>query len=562
MASRQVIPDSDKPSAVELARLSRRAVFAATGAAAGSLALGGFPPSGSAWADHGAAGKSTTTPYPFGSDPTRTRKNFYDWSDDEVLLFSRAVSALRDAPSIHDPLQWDNIVSAHAEHCTEPVPIAGPNQVHWSWFFLPWHRAYLFFIERHIANAIVTLLRPKGTQQQADNFALPYWDWVTHKAMPNTKIREARGELSPFFGIDLKTNFDPNGGGDPNPDNLGLYDGYRGPTTRTSAMDPATEDLAGWREYVRLIRDRYTSPDEISELFKFSFCKFAGRPTIDAGTGQGALENEPHNMIHDWVGSRFGDNRDMGNLRYAALDPIFNLHHANIDWIWSRYPKTPDPNHLQAETNCAAISDFEAWLAKEYTFLDIDGKMKSVTVKDTLTNMSNINYSPPASAPALVAVRADRHPQERSAIVSEQKTRLSDKPETFKPAAKAMLTADGNDVRAGTPGAAALEIEVGDFYYARRFQVRIFANKTDADKETPYSDEHFVGLFQALNSHAGGRTGGTHAFVVNVSPKTSTFFKVAPPGKPFTLTLVPIGTSSEGKPFFLDVKKITLSVFD
>ena len=57
-----------------------------------------------------------------------------------------------------------------------------------------------------------------------------------------------------------------------------------------------------------------------------------------------------------------------------------------------------------------------------------------------------------------------------------------------------MLTADGNDIRVGTPGAAAAaaEIEVGDFYYARRFQVRIFANKTDADKETPYSDEHFV----------------------------------------------------------------------
>ena len=92
--------------------------------------------------------------------------------------------------------------------------------------------------------------------------------------------------------------------------------------------------------------------------------------------------------------------------------------------------------------------------------------------------------------------------------------------------------------------------------------MRIFANKPDADQKTPYTDEHFVGLFQALNSHAGGRTGGTHTFVVNVSPKTSTFFKVAPPGKPFTLTLVPIGTSSDGKPFFLDVKKITLSVFD
>lgn len=101
-------------------------------------------------------------------------------------------------------------------------------------------------------------------------------------------------------------------------------------------------------------------------------------------------------MIHDWVGSRLGDNRDMGNLRYAALDPVFNLHHANIDWIWSRYPHTPDPNQLQPETNCAQVKDFETWLAKEFTFLDTDGKMKTVTVKDTLTKMSNVKYLPPA----------------------------------------------------------------------------------------------------------------------------------------------------------------------
>src|SRR5262249_32974077 len=158
---------------------------------------------------------------------------------------------------------------------------------------------------------------------------LPYWDWVTQKGMPNTKLREKRGQRSPFFGLDLKTDFDPAGQGDPKPHNLGLYDGDRGPTVGRPAMDPDNEDLAGWKDYTRLIRDRYTSPDEITELFKFPFCKFAGRPTIAPDTGQGSLENEPHNMIHDWVGSRFGNNRDMGNLRYAALDPVFCLHHAN-----------------------------------------------------------------------------------------------------------------------------------------------------------------------------------------------------------------------------------------
>jgi len=64
------------------------------------------------------------------------------------------------------------------------------------------------------------------------------------------------------------------------------------------------------------------------------------------------LEQYPHNNGHDWVGSRQGKNRDMGTLRYAALDPIFFMHHGNIDRIWSLYKLTqPDPEAITASRN-------------------------------------------------------------------------------------------------------------------------------------------------------------------------------------------------------------------
>ena len=44
----------------------------------------------------------------------------------------------------------------------------------------------------------------------------------------------------------------------------------------------------------------------------------------------GHLEGSPHNYIHN--GFVRGD---MGKLGSAALDPIFWLHHANIDRLWS-----------------------------------------------------------------------------------------------------------------------------------------------------------------------------------------------------------------------------------
>jgi hypothetical protein len=122
-------------------------------------------------------------------------------------------------------------------------------------------------MERHLANVITTVLgKPKGGQA----FALPYWDWVTDKGMPNTKGREAKKMASPLFGLDRSTNFDPSpaGSGDPLPYNLGLFDGYRGPTVAKPEMTPDNGDIQGWKDYTWLIRDRYTSEAEINDIHR------------------------------------------------------------------------------------------------------------------------------------------------------------------------------------------------------------------------------------------------------------------------------------------------------
>ena len=45
------------------------------------------------------------------------------------------------------------------------------------------------------------------------------------------------------------------------------------------------------------------------------------------------LEREPHNRGHGWVGG------DMSNPRISPNDPIFWMHHAQIDRIWSEWQK-------------------------------------------------------------------------------------------------------------------------------------------------------------------------------------------------------------------------------
>lgn len=43
------------------------------------------------------------------------------------------------------------------------------------------------------------------------------------------------------------------------------------------------------------------------------------------------LEDDPHNQVHGWVGG------DMNDVNVSPGDPVFWLHHANIDRIWSMW---------------------------------------------------------------------------------------------------------------------------------------------------------------------------------------------------------------------------------
>jgi tyrosinase len=64
----------------------------------------------------------------------------------------------------------------------------------------------------------------------------------------------------------------------------------------------------------------------------------------------GALEQTPHNDVHGLVG---GPSGFMGAFDTAPLDPVFWLHHANIDRLWESWRKGvpgADPNDVNGWT--------------------------------------------------------------------------------------------------------------------------------------------------------------------------------------------------------------------
>jgi len=317
----------------------------------------------------------------FANEPKRTRKAFFDLTDEELVNLCKAVGYMRNEYPLHHPLQWDNYATVHAMHCTE-YGVEYP-QVHWSWNFLPWHRGYLFCLERILANILTTQFNVDGSK-----FALPYWDWTTQKSMPNTKGRIASNTSSPFFGYDLSKEdlISSDGLGF---DNSALYDGSRGPSIRNADINPDWELTEDSKQHIEEFL-QYISPEYISMMLAAPSEQFIGRPEIDRKTGQGLLEQGPHNDGHDWVGSRIGKNRTMGTLRSAAKDPMFYMHHGCIDYVWSQYKQPmPDPKG--------------DWGKQRYTFFDVDGSTFTMSNQEIIEGVTNITYQPSSEGKPLVA---------------------------------------------------------------------------------------------------------------------------------------------------------------
>ena len=194
---------------------------------------------------------------------------------------------------------------------------------HGNWFFLPWHRAYLAAFERLCRAAC-------GNPA----FMLPYWDWTTQRSLPPPFFQGVLADCSREIGPD---------------DEIG--DEFVGPQVISDILD--TDDFLLFASAVAF---RDCDPSQPMEQ--------------RAGCGSGILEGTPHNAIHRFVGG------DMGTF-LSPLDPIFWLHHANVDRLWTEW------NRGHANTDDAR------WLEFEFSdnFIDAASQPVSFTVLDTLSTV-------------------------------------------------------------------------------------------------------------------------------------------------------------------------------
>ena len=168
---------------------------------------------------------------------------------------------------------------------------------HGSWFFLPWHRGYLAAFEAIVRDAVV------ATGGSPD-WALPYWDLGRPEWL----------RLRPEFCSPELPDGTPNA----------LYVEARRPGFETGdvGMDPRSVAL-----------DRILVEPAFGGSSRGGSTGFGGPETnFFHGPGAtGALEGGIHNYVHGRAGGPAGF---MSSFEEAGLDPLFWLHHCNIDRLW------------------------------------------------------------------------------------------------------------------------------------------------------------------------------------------------------------------------------------
>ncbi|ORY37632.1 Di-copper centre-containing protein [Rhizoclosmatium globosum] len=237
------------------------------------------------------------------------RKEYRDLTDDERNQFLRGLTLLREAPSL----------TGRANRYFDYVAVHGmaTNMIHHVPVFFPWHRYYLNYLEEEMQ----TLLKNSS-------FALPYWSWSTHPS----KLTSTLGPLSPEF---LGTT------GRPTP-------------SRPKKLTGCVRDglVSNWTAlHSPCISRLYDPPQDRFNFSQWDHLRLAqelllnenGSPWTDYEAFSTAFEVSVHGIVHTIIGGSFvlesGERvyGDMGSTLTAANDPIFFLHHGNVDRYYSAF---------------------------------------------------------------------------------------------------------------------------------------------------------------------------------------------------------------------------------
>jgi|CZKG01.1.fsa_nt_gi tyrosinase len=314
---------------------------------------------------------------------TYVRREIWGLQPDDpiVTAYANAVKAMRERPE-DDPTSWSYQAAIHGTYATPSHPRWNECQ-HGTWFFLPWHRMFLYHFEQIVRAAVIEAGGPA-------DWALPYWNYGLGGRNATLPLAFRQPKLTD---------------GNDNP----LYVAERKPGINSGSSLPG----------------HATSPAGALARPEFiGTAEFGGDRTAPAQFSKsgGELEETPHNVIHVLVGGR----GLMGDIKKAAQDPIFWLHHANIDrlWtVWSALPRRSDPTETP-------------WTNQSFEFFNAEGQPVSMRCDEVLATLPGLGYTydttppptPPPAVPAGARAAALKPPERQLIGASQESIELTGQP--------------------------------------------------------------------------------------------------------------------------------------
>lgn len=277
-----------------------------------------------------------------------------DFSNPDLLWYAKGVGKMMGR-ALDDTASWWFFAAIHGEYVdpntpwypsppafpawgyiqsppqvpTTPLPTRATLELYWnqcqhgSWFFPPWHRGYLYALEAQLRADISSLGGPA-------NWALPYWNYFGG-------AQGAQAVMPPAFAQQTLPD------GSPNPLYVAMRYGPDGdgniyiPTVVWADTHPDDPNWSyGDVSAACMANDLYTGSDRTTPLPGF------GGPESGfshSGSPHGNMESNPHDLVHVYTGGSVSDT-DYGLMAdpgTAGLDPIFYLHHCNIDRMWASW---------------------------------------------------------------------------------------------------------------------------------------------------------------------------------------------------------------------------------
>ncbi|KAK6508914.1 hypothetical protein TWF481_003682 [Arthrobotrys musiformis] len=266
-----------------------------------------------------------------------TRRDLY------ILALKRMMEKPQTEPTSHYQVAgihgrpyvaWDGVRGGNNDggYCT-----------HADILFLSWHRPYLALYENILYAEVQNIAKEfkAGTEDStkalaaAQDWRMPYWDWATDATIPV------------LIGNTPKVTIRMPSGQDQTIDNPLYSYKYNFANARTQSTELPSEPFNTAKQTTRVEINSLNAKlaniganlrDRVYNLLVddgyANFARFSNKGTTTAVNGKLDSLESVHDVIHATVG---GGSGEMGWVDYAAHDPLFFLHHTNIDRLFAMW---------------------------------------------------------------------------------------------------------------------------------------------------------------------------------------------------------------------------------